>query len=404
MLNIFKSPSPKQKQQTLPINTDNVLIKQFNNLNIEIYGTHEDPLFKAKDIGDLLGIKNIRDTVLKLDEQCKVKINTPNGGVGYKTNVGTTDVGYKSDTWFLTEDGLYELLFISRKPIAKRTVIKEIRLKGKYDLEEQLKQKELALYEKEIETQQLLQLKEQELQSKEQELVHYKQKTYEEIEKTSHVYVIKTDGGYKVGKTKDINNRVKGLQTGNVNNLEVILDYKTSNADLLERAVHYILDRYRCNSNREFFDCEIQYIKNTVTILGNTIDTLKSCYQHISNDELTNKLQENVGIVISESQTKSIELNLQSESSVKLIEDKDEFFDWMQDNVIEKRNGILNLKDVCELYLNKSNIPSRISNKFRLEVEKYIKRVYPRMSCQYKDTTYNCVKVRGWIGLVIKNN
>lgn len=154
-------------------------MKQFNGLNIQVYGSYEEPLFKAKDIGDLLGIKNIRDTLSNLDDQCKIKIN-----------VGNTDVGKFSDTWFLTEDGLYEILFISRKAIAKqfriwvRNIVKEIRLKGKYDLEEKLK-----------EHQQLL-------QAKEQELIKYKEKTYEAIEKSGHIYVIKTDGGTKVGRQK----------------------------------------------------------------------------------------------------------------------------------------------------------------------------------------------------------
>ena len=65
-----------------------------NEIFINIYGTYEEPLFKAKDIGDLLGIKNIRDTLINLDDQCKIKLN-----------VGSTDVGNFSDTWFLTEDG-----------------------------------------------------------------------------------------------------------------------------------------------------------------------------------------------------------------------------------------------------------------------------------------------------------
>ena len=34
-----------------------LLVKQFNGLNIQVYGTYEDPLFKAKDIGDLLEMR-----------------------------------------------------------------------------------------------------------------------------------------------------------------------------------------------------------------------------------------------------------------------------------------------------------------------------------------------------------
>jgi hypothetical protein len=32
-----------------------IIVKQFNGLDIQVYGTYEDPLFKAKDVGDLLG-------------------------------------------------------------------------------------------------------------------------------------------------------------------------------------------------------------------------------------------------------------------------------------------------------------------------------------------------------------
>lgn len=87
----------------------NELISQrFENLNVTIYGTYEDPLFKASDIGNLLGISRIRDTLVNLDDNFKIKMNFSNG-----------TSSYKSDTWFLTEQGLYKLLFISRKPIAK---------------------------------------------------------------------------------------------------------------------------------------------------------------------------------------------------------------------------------------------------------------------------------------------
>ena len=87
----------------------NLLVQQFNNLNIEIYGTYEEPLFKAKDIGNLLGIEKIRDTISKMDNESKVLQIAPAG-----------ITGTSREQWFLTEDGLYEILFISRKPIAKQ--------------------------------------------------------------------------------------------------------------------------------------------------------------------------------------------------------------------------------------------------------------------------------------------
>lgn len=351
-----------------------VLIKQFNNFNIEIYGTYEDPLFKAKDIADLLEIKEINDLTSLLDDQCKVN---------------------NFETIYLTEDGLYEILFISKKSIAKefktwvKNIIKENRIKYKSELEFKLQQQHQLILEKD------------------QELNLYKQKTYEEIQKTSHVYVIKTDNGYKVGKTKDIFNRVKGLQTGNVNDLEIILDHQTSNADLLERAVHYILDRYRCNSNREFFECELQYIKNVVTILGNVIDTLKSTYQHISNDELINQLHENVGIIITENHkiSNSLTINkLQGECV------NDVFFDWMQKNIVEKKNNILRLKNTCEYFLDKNNIHSKELSIYKKKIEKYIKDNYKNIKWKHSkikipinDDKKNAITCYGWKHIGIKN-
>lgn len=388
MLNMFKS----NNKQTVEIitNESSLMVKQFENLNIIIYGTYENPLFKAKDIGDLLGIDKIRKTIENLDNECKIKINAPTGGVG--TN--------NSDTWFLTEDGLYEVLFISRKPIAKqfkvwvRNVIKEIRLKGKYDLEEQLKLKD-------IETQKLLEEKEKQLQEKELELVKYKEKVYEEIEKTGHIYVIKTDGGTKVGKTKDaVKKRIKGLQTGNMNDIQVLLDFKTSNADLLERTVHYILERYRCNSNREFFDCDVEFIKTVVETSGKVIDTLKSCYQQITKEEILAKLSEN-GINLEQSEYKS-ESKYENKESNTIIEEESDLHNWLNNNIELDKNGILKLKKICELYLDMDNVHGKLLNKIRLEIEKWIKTKHKTINYQYKDSYLNGERYRGWCGLKLK--
>lgn len=194
-------------------------------------------------------------------------------------NVGSTDVGNFSNTWFLTEDGLYELIFISRKQVAKdfkvwlRSVIREIRLKGRYDLEEKL-------------------------QETTKQLTYYKERTYEEIEKNGHIYILSTDklNEKKCGRSKNIKERIKGLQTGNVDTIQVLYDYPTSNDVLLESIVHYILDRYRTNSNREHFHCNLDYMKLVISTAGKTLDTLKSSFQTITTSELLEKLGNDVYI------------------------------------------------------------------------------------------------------------
>ncbi|KAJ3080963.1 hypothetical protein HK102_002672 [Quaeritorhiza haematococci] len=147
-----------------------------------------------------------------------------------------------------------------------------------------------------------LQLEEQtrvlqnELQAKESELQQLKSKKYEQREHTGFCYVIKTDGGIKVGKTKDVRKRVKGLQTANVGELKILLAFPTCEPDLVEKGVHLFLDRYRSNANREFFDCDPEYIKSVVELTGNFVNTMGSAYQAITRDELVSKLGETLCI------------------------------------------------------------------------------------------------------------
>ena len=371
MLNIFRNTNKHQDIN----NEASLLIKQFNGLNIQLYGTYEEPLFKAKDIGDLLEIKDVLSTVKDFDNDEK--------GVGYYPTPGGIQ-----QMVMLKEQGLYKILMISRKPVAKLfqkwvfNVIKEIRLKGKYDLEEKIKEHQ------------------QQLEAKEQELLRYKEKTYEEIEKTGHIYVIKTDGGTKVGKTKDaVNKRIRGLQTGNVNNIEILLDFKTSNPDLLEKCAHYILDRYRCNSNREFFDCDINYIKTIVEICGNVINTLKSTYQHISKGELVEKLKNNgIEIKVEETNVNDCDIGV-----IGSKQENNHLYDWLDENIQYKQNSLLQLGEVCELYLNTIKIHSSVSSKYKKEMEKYIKEKYKQVKSEYGVVKINDITYNGWKHLCIKN-
>lgn len=99
-----------------------------------IYGSFENPLFKASDVAQMIdysrdgkGNYNVSVMISTVDEDEKQKIFT---------NLNNNEVG--SNTWFLTEDGLYEVLMQSRKPIAKefkkevKKILKTIRKTGGY--------------------------------------------------------------------------------------------------------------------------------------------------------------------------------------------------------------------------------------------------------------------------------
>lgn len=95
------------------------------NKKLKVYGTVENPLFLAKDVANWIEHSDTSKMIRSIDEDEKVKNNVPT-------------LGGNQESWFLTEDGLYEVLMQSRKPIAKqfkkqiKTVLKEIRLNGGY--------------------------------------------------------------------------------------------------------------------------------------------------------------------------------------------------------------------------------------------------------------------------------
>lgn len=80
-------------------------------------------MFKAKDVAEWLELTNVTDMVSRIDEEELTKFN-----------LGSR----QGETWFLTEDGLYEVLMQSRKPIAKqfkkgvKEILKKIRKTGSY--------------------------------------------------------------------------------------------------------------------------------------------------------------------------------------------------------------------------------------------------------------------------------
>lgn len=90
----------------------------------------------ASDIGELLEMSNINMTISDFDQDEKVVHNM-------HTIRGMQEVN------MLTEQGLYKILFISRKPLAKEfqkwvySIIKEVRLNGSYTMKKQLREQSL---------------------------------------------------------------------------------------------------------------------------------------------------------------------------------------------------------------------------------------------------------------------
>ena len=82
-------------------------------------------------------------------------------------------------------------------------------------------------------------------------------------------------------------------------------------------------------------------------------------------------------------------------------QENNDFYNWLDENIEEKKDSILKLKDVCELYSGKPKVSPKISNKLKLEIEKHIKAKYKHLNEKYKDSSFNGERYRGWIDLQI---
>lgn len=75
--------------------------------SFKVYGTVEEPLFLAKDVAEWIGHTNLTMMLKSVDKDEKL-VET------------MFSAGQRRDVTFVTEDGIYELLMLSRKPIAKQ--------------------------------------------------------------------------------------------------------------------------------------------------------------------------------------------------------------------------------------------------------------------------------------------
>lgn len=116
------------------------LTKMFDGKQLRIIDQNNEPWFVAKDICDILEIKNSRDAVSRLDDD-------------EKASVGLTDGSQKRNVSIVNEFGLYNLVLSSRKPEAKEfkrwvthDVIPSIRKTGSYDIKTEQLSPELQMF------------------------------------------------------------------------------------------------------------------------------------------------------------------------------------------------------------------------------------------------------------------
>ncbi len=225
------------------------LVKAFTENNhtvkVNIQGTHDDPLFQANQIGELLEIEEIRSSVRDFDDDEKGvhTVHTPGGA---------------QEVLFLTEIGLYRLLGMSRKPLARpfqkwvAKTIKEIRLTGKYELERTLNE-ERDKGNRAREAQRL----------SEEKAIQLQAKLAGKYAPGQQIYVLRNPADanrnlYKLGRTKDLSKRIGNYGTSMPDGCTIMHTLNCIDAIACERTVGKALEKYIYN--REWYQCDLSII------------------------------------------------------------------------------------------------------------------------------------------------
>lgn len=105
----------------------------FENKKVEVFEWNGQVLFNPKHVAECLGIKNVNDNISRMNDKQVIKLTN--------SDIGLTDFRKLNNAGenFLTESGVYKLIFKSHKEEAERfqdwvtdEVLPQIRKTGKY--------------------------------------------------------------------------------------------------------------------------------------------------------------------------------------------------------------------------------------------------------------------------------
>lgn len=121
-------------------------IKIFEGHEVEVLEFEGQVLFNAKHVAEILDIKNVNDNISRMNEKQVIKLTN--------SAIGKTDIRKLNNAGenFLTESGVYKLVFKSHKPNAEKftdwiadEVLPSIRKHGMYAVDELIANPELAI-------------------------------------------------------------------------------------------------------------------------------------------------------------------------------------------------------------------------------------------------------------------
>ena len=224
----------------------------------------------ASDIGKALELTNINVSIQNYDddERGLRKAYTPEGGT--------------QQALFLTSQGVYRLLYNSKKPIAKKfrrwagDILDDIIFNESIELKKQLEDQKKQLEE---------QQKQLEEKNKKLKLLENKPDTCGFIRIPGYNYIIKDVTRpfyYKIGFAENPEARLSSLNTSSCNtSLEMVARFKTSDKEFSEKIIHSALKPFRIRNQQQKLN-EWFYLNDEFE-LAYTIFTVKKCIDFVEN-------------------------------------------------------------------------------------------------------------------------
>lgn len=357
------------------IESANCIAKAFENHKVFIFNEEinnkQQYYFRASDVGDIIGIVNIRSSTQNFTEKerCVHEVDTKSG---------------KKEVIFLTSRGVYRLIYASKKEIAEKfrdwvgDILDDIIFNDSQELKNKIKQLE---YKHKLE-----------LDKKETEKNWLHNVTRNQV--TFKKYVTKTDGVYlgaaafehqnyieKIGKSIEVRKREDKLATANsgTNAFQVYKNYETYSGleQPTEKYVHALLAPLHVNTerggtehfmiHRTFADSIIEKVivdqNNTITLINNYIDLLQINQYNYSN---MSKILDNVTDCTSAIELSKICIGCNANLNMDMF------------TVLDKKNNVYNEKcNIC------------ISDQTQIALQLVENTLTGKKKCTGCDETYN---------------
>jgi prophage antirepressor-like protein len=371
------------------IKTDNnCIVKAFENNPISIL--HEDIdnkkvyYFKASDVGKVLGIVNIHSTIQNYEEDDERVIRK-----AYDPQMNL------QNTTFLSSQGVYRLLYNSKKEIAKKfrkwagNILDDIIFNQSNELKKQIESKDKLLEEKDT----LLQDSFNQLINKDLENKRKIEMTLKNsFNKRSLVYLIKITINdeiiYKFGHTDDITTRLSNHKNQICKNAELVYCIESKDNKMLERLLIDYLEQYKFRIKRIINDKH-----QTELLKVNDIEMVKNKLIEL------NKYIENEKLLIIKLQNKIIDLE---NENIQLKRESLENESRNESQKIKELKNKIEMLEMCILdyKLDNGEIKPFIENEDTIEDRIYKKRQVDKID----PTTLNVIQTYECINAILVKN